>query len=326
MSTVAFGALTTRREKSDSGTSKSGQPPGLNSYIDILAALVPAEVLAIHALIIAAVTTTNSRGQTQLTQPGTLRLAFWLLIGLSMALFVLGRQPTPTPAVRRQQSGGTVPRWQRLEWQDLIRVLIPAAAFVGWTMLEPTSAWNAVAANMSSGTRLLIPLVGAVLLAAVTKALASHSDLKPSPAQMSELSALKQAAQSAIAEKAELAEERPTVQQAQQGAINATETADQKAAPPQATLPDAQQPAEGDQEVVPETTRAAPPPVSNGTDAEHEPSVLIGSGGQATGPRSAMRAGYQLPALLIWVVGLRGAVCCHLSSGQRFPPSPLVSN
>ena len=183
MSTVAFGALTTRREKSDSGTSKTDQPPGLNSYIDILAALVPAEVLAIHAIIIAAVTTTSSGGQTQITQPGTLRLAFWLLAGLAAVLFVLGRRPAPTPADVLQQSGSSVPRWQHLEWQDLIRVAIPPAAFVGWTMLEPTSAWNVVVPDMSTGTRTLIALVGAVLLAAVTKAMASHSDNKPSPKQ-----------------------------------------------------------------------------------------------------------------------------------------------
>ncbi len=183
MSTVAFGALTTRREKSDSGTSKTDQPPGLNSYIDILAALVPAEVLAIHAIIIAAVTATNPAGQTQITQPGTLRLAFWLLAGLATVLFVLGRRPAPTPADVLQQSGTSVPRWQHLEWQDLIRVAIPPAAFVGWTMLEPTSAWNVVVPGMSTGTRTLIALVGAVLLAAVTKAMASHSDNKPSPKQ-----------------------------------------------------------------------------------------------------------------------------------------------
>jgi hypothetical protein len=86
----------------------------------------------------------------------------------------------------RQQSGGTVSWWQRLEWQDLIRLLIPAAAFVGWTMLEPTSVWNAVAPSVSGGMRILIPLVGAVFLAAVTKALVSHSDNKPSSAQMGE--------------------------------------------------------------------------------------------------------------------------------------------
>lgn len=192
MSTVAFGALTTRREQSDSDTSKSGQPPGLNSYIDILAALVPAEVLAIHALVITTITKTNPRGQTQITEPATLRWAFWLLIGLSMVLFILGRRPVPTPRVVRQQSGGTASRWQRLEWQDLIRLLIPAAAFVGWTMLEPASVWNAVAPSISGGMRILIPMVGAVFLAAVTKALVSHSDNKPSAAQMGEQSAAEQ--------------------------------------------------------------------------------------------------------------------------------------
>jgi hypothetical protein len=192
MSSVAFGVLTTRREESDSGTSKSEQPPALNSYIDILAALVPAEVLAIHALIVATVTKTNPRGQTQITEPATLRWAFWLLIGLSIALFILGRRPVPTPRVVRQQAGGTASRWQRLEWQDLIRLLIPPTAFVGWTMLEPTSVWNAVAPSMPGGMRILIPMVGAVLLAAVTKALVSHSDNKPSRAQMAERRALEQ--------------------------------------------------------------------------------------------------------------------------------------
>jgi hypothetical protein len=207
MSSVAFGALQTRREKSDSGTSKSEQPPGLNSYIDVLAALVPAEVLAIHALVIAAVTTPNPHGQATITDAATLRLAFWLLIGMSAALFILGRRPVATPAVVRQQSAGTVPLWQRWEWQDWIRLLIPPAAFVGWAMLEPTSVWNAMAPHMSSGTRILIPLVGAVLLAAVTKALTSHADKKPSPALISERSALQQALQRANAEKAELAQE-----------------------------------------------------------------------------------------------------------------------
>jgi len=246
VSTVAFGALTTRREKSDSGTSKTSQPPGLNSYIDILAALVPAEVLAIHAIIIAAVTTTN-RSQTQITQPGTLRLAFWLLVGLSTVLFVLGRRPAPTPAAALQQSGTSVPRWQHLEWQDLIRVAIPPAAFVGWTMLEPTSVWNVVVPDMPTGTRTLIALVGAVLLAAVTKALASHSDNKPSPAQRS------------------------------------AQPARQKAAPPQAepaVPPQAgpaevaiTQPAEGHQEPAPVTHPAASSPAPDGIAAQDEPAV-----------------------------------------------------
>jgi hypothetical protein len=272
MSTVAFGALATRRGKSDSGTSKWEEPPALNSYIDILAALVPAEVLAVYALVIAEVTKTTPQGQTQITDPATLRWAFWLLIGLSMALFVVGRRPVRTPAVVRQQSGGTAPRWQHLEWQDLIRLLIPPAAFVGWIMLQPTSAWNVVAPSMASGMRILIPTAGAVLLAAITKALVSHSDKKPSPPQMNVQSALRQAAQHAIAEKDQLAAELQRAQQTQQDAAKTANQAEQKAAQPQPGLPDVAQPAEEQQQPT-ESTMAGPSPTSNGFDARDEQPV-----------------------------------------------------
>ncbi len=195
MSTVSFGALTTRREKSDSGKSKSEQPPGLNSYIDILAALVPAEVLAIHVVVMATVTTTNAHGQTQIADSTTLRWAFWLLIGLSIALFVLGRRPV------RQRSSEAASGWQRWEGQDWIRLLIPPLAFVGWAMLEPTSVWNAVAPRMSGGMRILIPTVGAVLLAAITKALTTHADKKSSAEELKRA----QEAQQHTAEKAAVA-------------------------------------------------------------------------------------------------------------------------
>jgi hypothetical protein len=226
MSSVAFGALQTRREKSDSETSKSAQPPGLNSYIDILAALVPAEVLAIHALVITAVTTSNGQGQTQITDYATLRWGFWLLMGLSTALFVLGRRP-----VRVSASGASNPKewfsqWQRWEWQDWIRVLIPPAAFVGWVMLEPTSVWNAVAPHMTRGLRILIPMVGAVLLAAVTKALVTHADKKSS--------AKEKAAQRAGAEKARPSEELTPAQEAKRGAVKKAEPTGQITAEPQA--------------------------------------------------------------------------------------------
>jgi len=172
MSSVAFGALTTRREMSSSDTSKSTQPPGLNSYIDILASLVPAEVLAIQAIVLSIVATSNAHGQTQITDATTARWAFWLLLVLSSVLFVLGRGSAP--AVHDP----TRPQW---EWQDAIRLLIPPIAFVGWTMLEPVSVWNAVAPHVSAGMRVLIATVGAVALAAITKALTTHADKKPPP-------------------------------------------------------------------------------------------------------------------------------------------------
>ena len=280
MSSVAFGALQTRREKSDSGTSKTDHPPGLNSYIDVLAALVPAEVLAIHALVIAAVTTQNPRGQPTITDPGTLRLAFWLLLGLSAALFVLGRRPILTPAVVRQQSGGTVPLWQRWEWQDWIRLLIPPAAFVGWAMLEPTSVWNAVAPHMSGGTRLLIPLVVAVLIAAVTKALTTHADKKPSPVQLSERSALQQAVQRANAEKAQLAEQLTRAQEAQRSAARMAQAAGPgQPGPPPAGPGVPAQPLEGQPQLPAGTIPAEPaaaPPGSGPGDQEPVPRWVYG--------------------------------------------------
>jgi hypothetical protein len=190
MSSVAFGALTTRRESSESGKSTFDQPPGLNSYVDTLAALVPAEVLAIHALIVSTVTTSNSRGQIRIIDSGTALWAFWLLLGLSAGLFVLGRGGLPAPA-QAGRSGGTVPLRQRWERQDWIRLLIPPAAFVGWTMLEPASVWHAVVPNVSGGMRVLIAAVGAVALAAVTKALTTHADNRPPPGKTSVTSQIK---------------------------------------------------------------------------------------------------------------------------------------
>lgn len=261
MSSVAFGALATRREESPSGTSKSGQPPGLNSYIDILTALVPAEVLAIQALVIA---------EVKITEPTTLRWTFWLLIGLSIALFVLGRRPVRTPAVVREQSGGAVSRWQRWEWQDWLRLLIPPAAFAGWSMLEPVSAWDAVAPHMPAGLRLLVPLVGASFLAAAAKALAAHADKKAPPPQVRELSALAQAAQRGMAEKARLSGELMRAQQAEQEAVKSAELAEPKPVHPEA--------GPGDAAVLPAEDQQPGP--DSGTFPEEPPSM---PGGGAAG-------------------------------------------
>ena len=48
-------------------------------------------------------------------------------------------------------------------------------------MLEPVSTWNAVAPHVSTGLRVLVATVGAVALAAITKALTTHADRKPPP-------------------------------------------------------------------------------------------------------------------------------------------------
>jgi hypothetical protein len=53
MSTLAYGALTRKREGAEPRHSNREDPPELKGYVDALAALVPAEVLSLHAFAIA---------------------------------------------------------------------------------------------------------------------------------------------------------------------------------------------------------------------------------------------------------------------------------
>ena len=57
MSTIVYGALERKREEALPNTSSSQQPPGLTAYVDALSALVPAEVLALHAALLPLTTT-----------------------------------------------------------------------------------------------------------------------------------------------------------------------------------------------------------------------------------------------------------------------------
>jgi hypothetical protein len=69
-------------------------PPGVTSYVDALSALVPAEVLALHAALLTVTTTTveNPAGEvvTTITEPGALKLVFWGLIVLCFIFYLAG--------------------------------------------------------------------------------------------------------------------------------------------------------------------------------------------------------------------------------------------
>lgn len=164
MSTFAYGAMTKRRNQADPGKSTDEEPPGLKTYVDLLAALVPAEVLAAHAVIIA-FTTSTEEGEggedvTTITDPGTLEWVFWALIGASAVLYVLGLTHRP----------------RGYGW---LRILIPPLAFVGWAMLQNPSVFDAVNPDLSEGTRLAIVVIGAILVGAVATALAAKADNSP---------------------------------------------------------------------------------------------------------------------------------------------------
>ena len=194
MSTVAYAQLTTKREEAAPGTSSSTSGPGIKSYIDAFAALVPTEVLTLHALIVAATTNTattvagsaatpvaaaaapgasavqsaaaaQSLGTTTTILPDgvqPLTNAFWILLLLSVVLYVIPRH-----------FGG---KWDRF---DFIRALIAPLAFVGWTMLQRATAFDAAFPGVSSTERTVYALILGAVLGGVTAALAAKADEKP---------------------------------------------------------------------------------------------------------------------------------------------------
>lgn len=182
MSTVAYAQLTTKREEAAPGTSSSTSGPGIKSYIDAFAALVPTEVLTLHALIVAATTNTattvagsaatpvaaagvQSLGTTTTILPDgvqPLTNAFWILLLLSVVLYVVPRH-----------FGG---KWDRF---DFIRALIAPLAFVGWTMLQRATAFDAAFPGVSSTERTVYALILGAVLGGVTAALAAKADEKP---------------------------------------------------------------------------------------------------------------------------------------------------
>jgi hypothetical protein len=158
MSSLLYGTLTRTREAAPPGTTMSDRPPGVNTYVDALAALVPAEVLAVHALVISWATKTEA-GTTTITAPQQLTFWFWFLIVLAAVLYVAGLRAVPRG------------------W-NLVRMVIPSAAFLGWTMLQPTTAFDAVGAALPADWRWTLGLALAVVLGLVAALLGVVADRK----------------------------------------------------------------------------------------------------------------------------------------------------
>lgn len=209
--------MTTKRE--ESSISRDSQPAtGVTSYTAALSALVPAEALTAHAVIIslttkiktpdktvqstnadtpdqtkepattedpaagnsakngAAITNASTtaantpssmavyrakQSSTQITEPKTLQWAFFGLIALCIVLYVLTRSKD----------------WNK--W-DYGRVLIPPSAFVGWTMLQRTTAFDAVAPHMQEAPRTVAAVFIAIVLG-LAATLLSYSIAPPKP-------------------------------------------------------------------------------------------------------------------------------------------------
>ena len=169
MSVTAYAALTKRRQLSrpqeplgelsllmaDESTPTTPPPVGA-ATIDTLTALVPAEFLVAHATILQ-VTTSQEDGNFVITQPGVLKFAFWGLVVASVAYYAIVKGAT----------------WDRL---DFARMLIPAFAFAGWTMIQSNTAFDA-AFTMNEALRIVIPVLAGLLLAAAARSLAYEADV-----------------------------------------------------------------------------------------------------------------------------------------------------
>jgi hypothetical protein len=160
MSTLAYAAMTEARMKAPVSTSmRSGGSPGVKSYVDALAALVPAEVLAAHATILTFTTSTTGEA-IKITKPAALVIAFYSLIVLSIMLYAGARLMAS--------------KWDKWDW---FRMLIPALAFVGWTMLQKATAFDAVTRGaMDEAVRSVIAILGGIALGLAAAALAYKAD------------------------------------------------------------------------------------------------------------------------------------------------------
>jgi hypothetical protein len=172
MSSFAAGYLSTLREAAPSGTSTGQNPPGIKTYIDALAALVPAEVLIGHGVILASATqltvAPDGKSSTAITDPAALRVAFWGLAVIAIFAYLSGR----IVAARSTQKAIKWDRW------DVVRALIPALAFVGWTMLQSPTAFDALALNLTGAMRVAIAVIGGGALGGVASLLAYQLDAK----------------------------------------------------------------------------------------------------------------------------------------------------
>jgi hypothetical protein len=144
MSSVAAGALARKRAEAPQNKSKVEAHPGLKTYVDTLTALVPAEVLALHAAVYAALTK-KSGDEVIITDEKWLEFAFYALIVFSVLFYLVGYQK------------------RKFNLWTVLEGFIPPFAFVLWCMSQQTSAVDA-AFDLSDGGRQTLVILGTALV------------------------------------------------------------------------------------------------------------------------------------------------------------------
>jgi hypothetical protein len=187
MSSYLYGALSRRRHESPSNAElvfanvapvpataarAQPQPPvqvtsepdpvkdKVRYWLDAVAALVPAEVLALHGVAMSYGTTTTGTGEnavTRITHPTEMMVVYVGMMVVAAGLYLLGAKSLKG----------------LLTWA---RAVIAVAAFVVWTMIQPSTAFDAFPFGLSAFGRIMIAVFGAIVLAALVNVLASKAD------------------------------------------------------------------------------------------------------------------------------------------------------
>jgi hypothetical protein len=166
LSIVALANRTAARQLTEPNTPEADKPIAKSKYVDILAALIPAEVVAAHAFIISQTVETkdadveattakvNLQEVTDIENTTALQVAF---VGLVIAC----------PIIYAAAKAGSKAPWNR--W-DILRISIPTLAFVAWTMLTEPSVFDGFdQSKIGDKTQIVIGVLAALILGALAK-------------------------------------------------------------------------------------------------------------------------------------------------------------
>jgi hypothetical protein len=136
----------------------------VSHWVDILAALIPAETLGLHALLMAFVakTSTDADGNplVSISDHATVKAMFWVLTVLAGFLFL-----TSTGNVT------SIGNW--------FRAFLVSVAFVCWTMIQKGTAFDALGWTFDpEWLRTMVPSIAAVVIGVFVNTAATSADKK----------------------------------------------------------------------------------------------------------------------------------------------------
>jgi hypothetical protein len=166
VSAFAYGRIIARHSRTETewqelgaeGQAGKTAPSEPDPFLTSIAALIPADIIAAHAFILALASKTDEVGTTTITQPDLLR---WSLVGLLAAagiVYLFGRG---------------VQDWV---WpKDLVRLVLPPLGLLAWTALLGTSALTPWVGSINHITLVVTAVVGGVILLGLSRSVAPNA-------------------------------------------------------------------------------------------------------------------------------------------------------